>query len=77
MKKLDLKCPRCGSNNARQWNWKDIRFFNEDFYKKLKKNFGSHVDCNDSYTANCICDDCDYYFNAKVIIEIKCLDIKY
>jgi len=77
MKKLTLRCPKCNSTNARQWNWKEMRFFNEEFYNIIREQFGENADCENYYIAQCICDDCEHYFNAKVIIDIEAIEIRY
>jgi len=77
MKKLNLVCPKCGSTNARQWGREEIHFFDEEFYSIIKKEFGEDSDCENHYTANCICDDCENHFKAKVMIDIEATEIRY
>jgi len=77
MKKLELKCPVCNSTNARQWAWEDMHFFDNEFYEYLKEEFGENADTENYYTAKCICDDCNNRFDAKVVIEVQVVEIRY
>jgi len=77
MKKLQLICPVCNSTNARQWSREDMHLHDDEFYKFLEKEFGENADTENYYTAKCICDDCDNRFNAKVIIEVQAIEIRY
>ena len=77
MKKLNLVCPKCNSTEARQWSREDTHFFDEEFYSVIKEQFGETADCENHYTALCICDDCDHRFKAKVIVNIEAKEIRY
>ncbi|MCK9198987.1 MAG: hypothetical protein M0P49_05235 [Bacilli bacterium] len=77
MRKLKLVCPNCGSNDTRQWNRRDTKIFDDDHYETMKREFGNNVDCNNSFIAECICDNCNHYFNAKVIINVEVVGIEY
>lgn len=76
MKRLKLVCPRCGSKTARQWGRKDTKIFDEDHYEIMREEF-INPDCENYFTAECICDDCENHFETKVIIDVQTLEIRY
>jgi len=77
MKKLNFTCPKCNSIDARQWSRENMHFHDDEVYEILKEEFGENADCENYYTAKCICDDCDHYFKAIVIIDIQAIEIRY
>jgi len=77
MKKLQLICPKCNSKNAREYGKKDIHFFDDLVYEVLRNEFGDNADCENYYTAECICDNCNNHFDVKVIIDVKVVEVRY
>lgn len=81
MKKPIVKCPKCGSTNTREWSvgssistdkyLAGLHLFSDDDYKVFKKEFGDKADTEDYYCAQNICDDCDYHFATKNVIDVK------
>lgn len=81
MKKPIVKCPRCGSENTREWGTgvgiytpnylQGIHIFDDDFYNMMRDKFGESADISDYYCGQNICDDCDCRFATKNIIKVE------
>jgi len=76
MKKLELKCPRCSSDKARQYGRKDTIFFDDETNLFFEEEFGKEAGEN-YYIAECICDDCEKFFEVKVIIDVQAIEVRY
>lgn len=86
MKKPIVKCPKCGSENTREYitgvgiNMNDellngLHIFSDDIYSLMTKEFGNMADTDDYYCAKNICDDCKCDFVTKNMVKIEVTNV--